>query len=90
VDECEVDNPFRAGRPRAQSVQVVQVAAEYFGSRGGDGGGRGSRPGEPEDLVTGAEKFGDYGRANPAGRSRDEYTHEGLSAAKLAARGGAM
>jgi hypothetical protein len=38
VDECEVDGPVGAGGP-ARSVQVVQVAAEHLGARGGEGGG---------------------------------------------------
>jgi hypothetical protein len=77
VDEREVDDPVAAGRPGPQSAQVVQVTAERLGSGGGDGGGRGLRPGEPEDLVTRAEKFGDDGRADPAGRAGDEYPHGG-------------
>ena len=61
VDEREVDDPVAAGSSGAQDVQIVQVAAEYLGSRGGDSGGGGVRPGEPEDLMTRADQFRDNG-----------------------------
>src|SRR5262249_13203899 len=78
VDEREVDDPVAAGGAGAQGVQVVQVAAEHPGARGRYGGGRGIRPGEPEDMVTRAGELGDDGRADPAGRAGDEYPHANL------------
>ena len=48
------------GLARSDS-SAAAVTAEHLGSRGRDGGGRGVRPGQPEDLVTRAEEFGDHG-----------------------------
>ena len=45
----------------AQHVGVVQVAAQYLGAHVGDGFGGGVRAGQPEDLVAGADEFGDDG-----------------------------
>ena len=67
------------GRPGPQPVQVRQIPAMHLGPEGGDGGGRGVGPGQPQDLVTRADELGDDGRSDPAGRAGDEYPHEQLS-----------
>src|SRR5579862_2725294 len=50
----------------------LQVAAAHLGARGGEGGGRGIRPGKPENLVTRADELGYDGRTDPTGRVGDE------------------
>jgi hypothetical protein len=60
----------------AQHIDVVQVAAQHLGAQVGHGLGGGVRAGQPEDLVTGADEFGDDGRADPAGGAGDEDAHK--------------
>ena len=70
--------PSDAAAALAQDVEIVEGAALHLGSGGGEGGGRGVRAGEPDDLMAGADQLGNDGGADPAGRAGDEDTHENL------------
>jgi hypothetical protein len=73
---AEVDDAVAQGRAGAQAVEVVQIAAQNVGAEARDRCGRGVRPGEADDLLSGFEKLGDDGRTDPSRCSGDEYAHE--------------
>ena len=75
---AEVDDAVAGVRARAQAVEVVQIAAQNLGAQAGDGGGRGVRSGETDNLMTGVEELGDDGRTDPSRCSGDEDAHEDL------------
>ncbi len=79
VLEREVDHAVRRGGRVPQAVEVVESAALHLRPGGGEGGGRGIRAGQPDDLMARADELGDDGGADPAGRAGDEYTHEKTS-----------
>ena len=69
----------RCGGGLAQHVEVVEVAPQHIGAGGGQGRGRGVRAGETDDLMAGADEFGDDGGADPAGRTGNENPHDKTS-----------
>nr|BFF15870.1 hypothetical protein GCM10025699_71730 [Microbacterium flavescens] len=78
----EVDDGVGVGRPEAEGVEVVEVAAADLDPLGLEGGGRGVRTGEPDDLVAGGRELGDRGRTDPARCSCDEDPHENSYSAR--------
>ena len=74
----EVDDAVALGDGPSKTAGVIQGAKEHLGTVRGDGGRRGVRTGEAEDLVAGAEQFRHDGRTDPARRSGDEYSHDDL------------
>ncbi len=75
VLERQVDHAVRGGGGIAQDVEVVEAASAHLGAGGGEGGGRGVRAGQADDLVAGADQLGHQGGTNPTGRTGDENTH---------------
>jgi hypothetical protein len=74
--ERQVDGPVGGARRGPQAGGIVQGTAVDLRSGGGERGGRGIRTGQPGDLVTGGQEFGNDGGADKAGRASDEYAHE--------------
>ena len=76
VLEREVDHAIRRGRRAPQAVEIIERAAVHLCPGRGEGGGRGIRAGQPDDLMARADELGNDGGADPAGRAGDENTHE--------------
>ncbi len=74
--ESTMDHAIGLGRAAAQAGQVFQVAAMRLRACGHKRLFAGIRPRQAQNLVTGAEKFGNNGRADKAGGTGKEYTHE--------------
>ena len=77
--------PSDAAAALAQAVEIVESAAMHLCPGGGEGGGRGIRAGQPDDLMAGADELGNDGGADPAGRAGDEYAHEKPPGGRLSA-----
>ena len=67
--------PSACEAPRAEAVQVLQIAAMHLGTGGGERLGAGIRASKAEHLMTGAEEFLNNGRTDKAGGAGDEDTH---------------
>ncbi|GAB3868017.1 hypothetical protein GCM10027610_123990 [Dactylosporangium cerinum] len=78
VLEREVDDRVGGRGAGAEAVQVVEAAVVDLGAGGGDGGGRGVRAGQAEDVVAGGDELGEDGGPDPARCSGDEHLHEKL------------
>jgi hypothetical protein len=78
VLEREVDHAIRRGGRAPQPAEVVKGAAKRLGPGRGEGGGRGVRTGEPDDLMARVDELRNDGGADPAGRAGDKHAHENL------------
>jgi hypothetical protein len=58
-DEGQVNDAVAVERAGAQHLRVIEVAAQHLGAHVGDGPGGGVRAGQPENLMAGADEFGD-------------------------------
>ena len=74
--EAGVNDAVRKDGPTAQALQVFQVAAVHFGTRGEQRPSALVRAGEAEHLMAGTEQFRDDGGTDEASGSGDEYTHD--------------
>src|SRR6266508_3587066 len=75
VLEREMDHAVRGGRRVPQGVDIVDGAVQHLGPGRGEGGGRGVRAGEPDDLMARADELGYDRGADPAGCAGDAHTH---------------
>lgn len=74
--EGEVDHPVRRGGRGTQYVEVVDGAVDDLRPRGGERGRGGVGAGQPDDLVSRVDEFGNDGGADPAGSAGHEDAHE--------------
>jgi hypothetical protein len=72
-----MDDSLGLGGVGAQAVEVLQRATAYRGAGGGQGGRRGIRASEPDDLMPGVDEIGHEGGTDEPGRAGDEHTHGG-------------
>ncbi len=72
---AEVDAPVAPFDAFAKARRVIERPPVNLGSGGCDRGCRLVGAREAHDVVAGREKFGNDRRADPARRSRHEYTH---------------
>ena len=71
--------PSEAAAAPRRLLEIIERAAVHLCSGRGEGGGRGIRASEPDDLMARADELGNDGRADPARRAGDEYAHEKTS-----------
>ena len=62
----------------AQTVEVVQVAADELGAPLGEPGGGGVGAGQADDRVAVLPEFRDEGGADMSGGSGDEHAHDAV------------
>src|SRR5262249_34114428 len=75
VLEREVDHAIRCDSCAPQAVEIIKSAGIHLCPGRGEGGGRGIRAGEPDDVMAHADEFRNEGGADPAGRAGDKHTH---------------
>src|SRR5262249_48956462 len=78
VLEREVNHAIRRGSGTPQAVEIVNGGALHLGPDGGEGGSRGIRASESDDLMACAEQLGNDGGADPAGCTGNENAHGNL------------
>ena len=78
VDERGVDDAVDSVRTRTQTVEVGDVASLHLRTGSGDLLGGRLRTCQADDLMTCGDEFGRDRRADPAGCTGDENTHEDL------------
>jgi AcrR family transcriptional regulator len=76
VLEREVDHAIRREGGAPEAVEIIKSAAMHLCAGGREGSGRGIGASEPDDLMARADELWKDGGADPAGRTRDENTHE--------------
>jgi hypothetical protein len=78
VFERQMDDAIGLGRAAMQAVEIIKAAPMHLRPGGGERSRRSLRSGQPDDLMTCVDELGNNGRADPAGRASDEYTHENV------------